>query len=85
MGSEIDINEDGAAPTTPKAEPYKVVDLFSGGGGMSFGFHAHPHFEVIGAADAQLGKPSSPKGSLACNSTYEANIGIAPSRPIWEQ
>ncbi|MFJ9044482.1 DNA cytosine methyltransferase [Streptomyces sp. NPDC102347] len=78
MGSEIDINEDGAAPTTPKAGTHKVVDLFSGGGGMSFGFHAHPHFEVIGAADAQLGKPSSPKGSLACNSTYEANIGIAP-------
>ncbi|MYQ49964.1 DNA cytosine methyltransferase [Streptomyces sp. SID4941] len=57
---------------------FQVVDLFSGGGGMSFGFHAHPHFEVIGAADAQLGKPSSPKGSLACNTTYEANIGITP-------
>ena len=33
-----------------------VVDLFSGGGGMSYGFHAHPAFEVIGAVDAQLGK-----------------------------
>ncbi|NKV31156.1 DNA (cytosine-5-)-methyltransferase [Rhodococcus hoagii] len=57
---------------------YSVVDLFSGGGGMSFGFHAHPAFDVVGAADAQLGKPSSPKGSLACNSTYELNMGIEP-------
>ena len=55
-----------------------VVDLFSGGGGMSYGFHAHPAFEVIGAVDAQLGKPSSKRGSLGCNSTYESNIGVAP-------
>lgn len=57
---------------------FTVVDLFSGGGGMSFGFHAHPSFEVVGAVDAQLGKPSSPRGSLACNSTYAMNIGIEP-------
>ncbi len=57
---------------------FTVVDLFSGGGGMSYGFHAHPAFEVVGAADAQLGKPSSPAGSLACNSTYQLNIGIEP-------
>lgn len=57
---------------------FKVVDLFSGGGGMSYGFHAHPDFEVIGAVDAQLGKPSSPAGSLACNSTYRLNIGFDP-------
>ncbi|BFU47649.1 DNA cytosine methyltransferase [Krasilnikovia sp. MM14-A1004] len=55
-----------------------VVDLFSGGGGASAGFHAHPAFHLVGAADAQLGKPSSPRGSLACNSTYEANMGFAP-------
>lgn len=54
------------------------VDLFSGGGGMSYGFHAHPEFKVIGAADAQVGKPSSPRGSLSCNSTYEINMGIRP-------
>ncbi|MFF9361942.1 DNA cytosine methyltransferase [Streptomyces griseoluteus] len=78
MGSQIDIIKDDAAPTIPEVTTYKVVDLFSGGGGMSYGFHAHDHFEVIGAADAQLGKPSSPKGSLACNSTYEANIGVSP-------
>ena len=55
-----------------------VVDLFSGGGGASAGFAAHPAFTVVGAADAQLGKPSSPRGSLGCNSTYAANIGISP-------
>ncbi|OQS14254.1 DNA (cytosine-5-)-methyltransferase [Nocardia donostiensis] len=58
---------------------YSVVDLFSGGGGMSYGFHAHPAFEVLGAVDAQLGKPSSPRGSLACNLTYELNMGIKPA------
>lgn len=78
MGSQTDIITDDAASTIPESTTYKVVDLFSGGGGMSFGFHAHPHFEVVGAADAQLGKPSSPKGSLACNTTYESNIGITP-------
>jgi DNA (cytosine-5)-methyltransferase 1 len=45
---------------------------------MSYGFHAHPAFEVIGAVDAQLGKPSSKRGSLGCNSTYGLNIGIEP-------
>ena len=58
---------------------FTVVDLFSGGGGMSYGFHAHPAFDVVGAADAQLGKPSSPPGSLACNSTYALNMGIEPA------
>lgn len=55
-----------------------VVDLFSGGGGASAGFAAHRAFELSGAADGQFGKPSSPKGSLGCNSTYAANIGISP-------
>lgn len=58
---------------------WRVVDLFSGGGGMSYGFHAHPAFEVVAAADAQVGKPSSPRGSLACNDTYELNIGVRPA------
>ncbi|WP_446220570.1 DNA cytosine methyltransferase [Micromonospora sp. IBHARD004] len=56
-----------------------VVDLFSGGGGASAGFHAHPAFSVVGAADAQLGKPSSPRGSLSCNLTYAANMGLKPA------
>lgn len=57
---------------------YKVVDLFSGGGGMSAGFHYHPKFKVVGAVDAQLGKPSSRAGSLGCNKTYESNMGFNP-------
>ncbi len=55
-----------------------VVDLFSGAGGMSYGFHAHSDFRVVGAADAQMGKPSTGVGTLGCNSTYYANIGIRP-------
>jgi DNA (cytosine-5)-methyltransferase 1 len=63
----------------PKArEPWTVIDLFSGAGGMSYGFHAHPGFRVVGAADAQMGKPSTGHGTLGCNATYSANIGIQP-------
>jgi DNA (cytosine-5)-methyltransferase 1 len=57
---------------------YTVIDLFSGGGGMSYGFHAHKNFEVVAAFDAQFGKPSSGAGSLQCNQTYEENIGVKP-------
>lgn len=60
------------------AVSYTVADIFSGAGGMSFGFHAHRDFRVVGAADAQIGKPSSRLGSLRCNDTYHANIGINP-------
>lgn len=55
---------------------FTFVDLFSGAGGMSFGFKSHPAFTPIFAVDAQVGKPSSGYGSLGCNSTYEKNIGI---------
>lgn len=58
--------------------PYTFVDLFSGAGGMSYGFHAHPAFRVVGAADAQIGKPSAKRGSLGCNETYQLNIGVMP-------
>jgi DNA (cytosine-5)-methyltransferase 1 len=54
-----------------------VVDLFSGAGGASSGFNAHPDFAVIGAADKQLGKPSQNSGT-ECNKTYAENIGITP-------
>ncbi|WP_066907922.1 DNA cytosine methyltransferase [Millisia brevis] len=60
------------------ARRYRVVDLFSGGGGMSCGFHRHDLFDIVGAADGQMGKPSSRRGSLGCNETYTANMGIAP-------
>ena len=62
----------------PQPKKFQVVDLFSGCGGMSYGFHRHPSFKLIAAADAELGKPSSPRGSLQCNSTYKLNIGISP-------
>ncbi len=57
---------------------WSIVDLFSGAGGMSYGFHAHPSFVIAGAADAQIAKPSMGRGSLGCNATYEANIGVRP-------
>jgi DNA (cytosine-5)-methyltransferase 1 len=56
-----------------------VVDLFSGAGGASAGFAALPRFRLVGAADAQLGKPSQKAGSLACNATYAANLGVTPT------
>ncbi|MFZ0187849.1 MAG: DNA cytosine methyltransferase, partial [Streptosporangiaceae bacterium] len=55
-----------------------VVDLFSGGGGASSGFHTYPGFQIVGASDAQLGKPSSGNGTLDCNATYLLNMGIEP-------
>ncbi|WP_459935418.1 DNA cytosine methyltransferase [Fundidesulfovibrio butyratiphilus] len=57
---------------------YTVIDLFSGAGGMSYGFKAHGDFVIIGAVDAQLGKPSNGSGNLDCNDTYESNIGTRP-------
>lgn len=60
------------------SKKWNVLDLFSGAGGMSYGFHAHPSFRLIGAVDAQNGKPSSGKGKLECNQTYAANIGLKP-------
>ena len=60
--------------------PFTVVDLFSGAGGMSYGFSVHGAFEMIGAADAEIGKPTSGNGRLQCNTTYRNNIGIDPKR-----
>jgi DNA (cytosine-5)-methyltransferase 1 len=59
---------------------FNVIDLFSGAGGMSFGFSKHPAFQIVAAADAELGKPSAGRGKLQCNSTYAKNIGISPAR-----
>lgn len=58
----------------------KVVDLFSGAGGMSYGFKAHGDFEIIAAADAEIGKPTTGNGKLQCNITYRKNIGISPKK-----
>lgn len=57
---------------------WNVIDLFSGAGGASYGFHIHPSFQIVGAVDVQVGKPSSGQGALQCNLTYENNIGVKP-------
>ena len=56
----------------------RVVDLFSGAGGMSYGFHAHPSFDLVGAVDIEIGKPSTGHRAIACNATYAENIKIDP-------
>jgi DNA (cytosine-5)-methyltransferase 1 len=56
----------------------RVVDLFSGAGGMSYGFHAHSSFEIVGAVDDEVGKPSTGHGAIDCNTTYTENIKIEP-------
>lgn len=45
---------------------------------MSYGFHVHPKFRIAGAVDAQIGKPSSNRGTLKCNAGYKDNIGVEP-------
>lgn len=54
------------------------IDLFSGAGGMSYGFHVHPSFRVVAAFDGERGKPSSGKGGSGCNETFRLNLGLAP-------
>ncbi|HSO84463.1 DNA cytosine methyltransferase [Thiocapsa sp.] len=55
-----------------------VIDLFSGAGGMSYGFHVHPSFRIVAAIDRELGKPSSGKGRSGCNDTFRLNLNLAP-------
>ena len=64
--------------TASTAGTFSFGDLFSGGGGMSYGFAAHPAFTPSFAVDRQVGKPSSGPGALECNATYAANVGIRP-------
>lgn len=47
---------------------------------MSAGFMHHKPFGIVGAADAEIGKPSSGAGTLGCNGSYARNIGIDPLR-----
>lgn len=54
------------------------IDLFSGAGGMTYGFQTHPSFLIVGAFDGEFGKPSSGKGRLGCNETFRLNIGLSP-------
>lgn len=46
---------------------------------MSFGFHSHSAFEIVAAADAEIGKPSVGVGTLQCNTTFQRNLGIEPT------
>ena len=62
-----------------------MIDLFSGAGGMSYGFHKHPAFKIVAAADAELGKPSTGEGKLQCNKTYVRNIGVSPALSIFQK
>jgi DNA (cytosine-5)-methyltransferase 1 len=55
------------------------IDLFSGAGGMTYGFHSHLSFEVLAAFDGEFGKPSSGGGSLGCNKTFKLNVGLTPT------
>lgn len=73
----LSIRHKNTVSATP-GEFFGVVDLFSGAGGMSYGFHAHPFFRIRGAADAEIAKPSMPRGALSCNGTYKKNMGIEP-------
>jgi DNA (cytosine-5)-methyltransferase 1 len=57
---------------------WPVLDLFSGCGGMSMGFARRKPFRIIGAVDLEHGKPCEGAGTLDCNATYEANMGIRP-------
>jgi len=59
-----------------KTAQFAVIDLFSGAGGMSYGFHKHPAFRIVAAADAEVGKPSTGEGKLQCNKTYTRNIDV---------
>lgn len=61
-----------------KRNTFKVADLFSGAGGASYGFRAHDRFQVVFAADRQVGKPCNGVGTLECNRTYAENMGLQP-------
>lgn len=77
---KLEPGNSGPTEPTMQVAPFAVVDLFSGAGGMSYGFHKHPAFRIVSAADAELGKPSTGRGKLQCNSTYVQNIGVSPAR-----
>ena len=62
-----------------KTAKFAVIDLFSGAGGMSYGFHKHTAFKIVAAADAEQGKPSTGAGKLQCNKTYVRNVGVKPA------
>jgi DNA (cytosine-5)-methyltransferase 1 len=78
----VPLNFQSVAGVPETSSVCKVVDLFSGCGGMSAGFHRYTdHFQIIGAVDKEVAKPGRGKSegtSTECNPTYERNIGVAP-------
>jgi DNA (cytosine-5)-methyltransferase 1 len=62
----------------PLDDRHTFIDLFSGAGGMTYGFHTHPSFKVVAAFDGEFGKPSSGGGSLGCNQTFQSNMDLEP-------
>ena len=63
---------------------WPVVDLFSGCGGMSYGFWSRADcFQLVGAVDLEKGKPGlgkSPGTTIHCNATYARNFGLEPKK-----
>lgn len=78
--SENDSHRKRLAEKPTESSRYSVVDLFSGAGGMSYGFAKHYGFYILAAADAEIGKPSAGSGRLQCNTTYSLNLRVTPSR-----
>jgi DNA (cytosine-5)-methyltransferase 1 len=55
-----------------------VADFFSCGGGTSAGFSRRAGYQIIGAVDLEVAKPSGGAGASDCNATYAANHGVEP-------
>ena len=84
-GRSLDVSRQFSKIGVADDAAWSVVDFFSGCGGMSLGFSRRPPFRIAAAVDAEHAKPCEGFGKLACNETYEANIGIKPlSRDIAE-
>ena len=47
---------------------HRVVDLFAGAGGLSYGFHDNPHFEVVAANEIQ------PEMAMAYQMNYKVRM-----------
>lgn len=74
---DVTVSSPNCGETLPRIMPahgFSVIDLFSGAGGMTSGFW-QMGFQILGAVDRQVGKPSE---VVPCNETYRLNFGIQP-------